>query len=57
MAVFEDLSAQAAADGRLRHAVGYLRLAEFFRRRDRRRRWSATADSVLCLTPRSAAAV
>jgi hypothetical protein len=30
VAVFEDLSAQAAADGRLRHAVGYLRLAEFF---------------------------
>src|SRR5215204_2177158 len=30
MSVFEDLSAQAAADGRLRHAVGYLRLAEFF---------------------------
>lgn len=29
-AVFEDLSAQAAADGRLRHAAGYLRLAEFF---------------------------
>ena len=30
VAVFEDLSAQAASDGRLRHAVGYLRLAEFF---------------------------
>jgi hypothetical protein len=30
VAVFEDLSAQAAAEGRLRHAVGYLRLAEFF---------------------------
>ena len=30
MAVFEDLSARAATDRRLRHAVGYLRLAEFF---------------------------
>lgn len=30
MAVFEALSAQAAACGRLRHAIGYMRLAEFF---------------------------
>jgi pimeloyl-ACP methyl ester carboxylesterase len=30
VAVFEDLSAEAATEGRLRHAVGYLRLAEFF---------------------------
>jgi pimeloyl-ACP methyl ester carboxylesterase len=30
VSIFEDLSAQAAADRRLRHAVGYLRLAEFF---------------------------
>ena len=53
VAVFEDLSARAAADGRLRYAVGYLRLAEFF---TPPRRWSATADSALCLTPQSAAA-
>jgi hypothetical protein len=30
VAVFEELSAHAATEGRLRHAVGYLRLAEFF---------------------------
>jgi pimeloyl-ACP methyl ester carboxylesterase len=51
VAVFEDLSAQAAADGRLRHAVGYLRLAEFFTpprsaaKLERYRRFSALFDA------------
>jgi len=50
VAVFEDLSAQAAAEGRLRHAVGYLRLAEFFTPRsaakvERYRRFRALFDA------------
>jgi hypothetical protein len=46
VAVFEDLSAEAATEGRLSSL-----------RRDRRRRWSAIAASALCLTSRSPVAV
>jgi hypothetical protein len=47
--VFEDLSAEAATEGRLRYAVGYLRLAEFFTPRsaakvERYRRFRALFD-------------
>jgi pimeloyl-ACP methyl ester carboxylesterase len=49
VAVFEDLSAEAATEGRLRYAVGYLRLAEFFTPRsaakvERYRRFRALFD-------------
>jgi hypothetical protein len=53
VAVFEDLSAQAATEGRLRHAVGYLRLAEFFTpprsaaKVERYRRFRALFDAAL----------
>ena len=53
MAVLEDLSTHAVADGRLRHAIGYLRLAEFFTpprsaaKTERYRRFPALFDIAL----------
>ena len=56
MAVLEDLSTHAVADGRLRHAIGYLRLAEFFTPPRSAAKTDGTAGSLHCLTSRSLAA-
>ena len=56
MAVFEDLSTHAVADGRLRHAVGYLRLAEFFTPPRSAAKTERYRRSLHCLTSRSLAA-